>query len=203
MALLEPPLEPPLESPLPPNGRVDLMQLERLVMDTHSCVAWWDFEETAEPWMSRQLSGRPPVASNDLPRSLEPFPLTNAGRNTVRHVNDGDGPFGRSVIFDGKSWLESPSSALNVAKYGNEVTIVAWVDWHQTGQAGIAGVWRGLTNERSFALFLSLGVYGGLNRVVGEVSSDGRPTPGYPFSLDYSATARALTTGLAASALLP
>tara|TARA_R110000850_G_scaffold202630_2_gene328617 strand:- start:9422 stop:10486 length:1065 start_codon:yes stop_codon:yes gene_type:complete len=53
-------------------------------------------------------------------------------------------------------------------------------------------MWREDDNDpkRQYGLFLDLPLYGGVNRVCGHVSKTGGASPGYPFSMDYSASAR-------------
>lgn len=107
------------------------------------------------------------------------------------------GPSGKAATFDGSSdYLVIPAASvgsLNIGGNGsNQVTICAWVDRDETGISFIAGCWQedDADPKRQYGLFVDLPEYGGDERVCGHVSFTGEPTPGYPFSRDYSANMR-------------
>lgn len=76
--------------------------------------------------------------------------------------------------------------------YGQKqgVTVMAWVKWtgEQTGFVG--GMWNEYQDggKRQYGLFVSLPHYNGKNQVCGHVSFTGKPTPPFPYSIDYSAS---------------
>lgn len=143
-------------------------------------VAFWDFSETAAPFRSKRGAGE--------------FPLVNGLGSSVAVVPEG--PFGQSISLNGVSdYLVIPASdtgALNLSRVGDECTVVAWVNLSEVNFDFIAGMWQEDDNnpKRQYGLFVDLPLYGGDNRVCGHVSYTGGPTPGYPFSRDYSTSAR-------------
>jgi hypothetical protein len=147
-------------------------------------VAFWDFAGPSPPFTTR--GGR------------EPFPLHNGDGANVVSVSDG--PFGHAATFDGTSdYLVLPAEdvgALNLSQFGDSCTVVAWVKRANASNHFIAGMWQEDNNDprRQYGLFVSLPYYGGDDQVCGHVSRSGGPTPGYPYSRDYSATLR--TVGL-------
>jgi hypothetical protein len=141
-------------------------------------VAFWDFAEGAPPFATR--------------RGCEPFPLRNGAGADVSVI--ADGPFGQAATFDGTSdYLVVPAAdvgALNLSRHGNECSVLAWVKRANASIHFIAGMWQEDDNDprRQYGLFVSLPMYGGEDQVCGHVSFSGGPTPGYPFSRDYSAS---------------
>jgi hypothetical protein len=69
---------------------------------------------------------------------------------------------------------------------------MAWVKWtgEQTGFVG--GLWNEYQDggKRQYGLFVSLPHYNGKNQVCGHISTTGKPTPPFPYSIDYSASAQ-------------
>ncbi|HEU4913843.1 MAG TPA: LamG-like jellyroll fold domain-containing protein [Candidatus Saccharimonadales bacterium] len=166
--------------------------LHRLAIDgdfwPSDLVAFWDFSETSAPFYAKKYTG------------TTAYPLENFGTTNVTKIPYG--PFGSSIIFNGTSRYLKLSSAdigdLNVAQFGDQVTVVAWYEPFAYLAAGlIAGVWEETSGagKRQYALFHDLPLYGGNDRVCGHVSYDGGVTPGYPYNKDYSASARPLQTG--------
>ena len=102
-----------------------------------------------------------------------------------------EGPLsGRSLHFDGDDFLYIPyaeTGALNV-KSGS-VTVVAWVKWTAT-QSFVGGMWNEYEDggKRQYGLFVGLPHYNGANQVCGHISRTGKPTPPFPYSIDYSAS---------------
>ncbi|WP_269523126.1 LamG-like jellyroll fold domain-containing protein [Coraliomargarita parva] len=125
--------------------------------------------------------------------------LTDGGSTAVSRV--GEGPFsGYSASFNGSStYLSLPNAsvgALDIAGDDAELTVVSWVKWTTTGNAGfVSGIWQEDNNDprRQYGLFINLPAYGGYRNVCGHVSQYGGPSPkvlssGYlPYSRDYSA----------------
>jgi hypothetical protein len=100
---------------------------------------------------------------------------------------------GYSTQFSGKSYLLLPNAktgALNIHGPEQGVTVIAWVKWsgEQTGFVG--GMWNEYQDggKRQYGLFVSLPYYNGANQVCGHISLTGKPTPPFPYSIDYSAS---------------
>jgi hypothetical protein len=78
---------------------------------------------------------------------------------------------------------------LNFGQLGdNAVSVLAWVKVTNPLGYYIAGVWQegGIPTKRQYALYSNLALYGGGSRIMGQVDLSGGPTPGYPFSRDFS-----------------
>ncbi|WP_139344358.1 LamG domain-containing protein [Rathayibacter sp. VKM Ac-2630] len=111
-------------------------------------------------------------------------------------------PFGEGVSFNGSTdHLMVPKGELGPLNLGastGAVTIAVWVLSSAPGGSCLAGVWEESTVGplRSYALFNNLPEYGGWERVCMHVSKTGGPTPGYPFSRDYSVEPRRITRGV-------
>lgn len=140
-------------------------------------VAFWDFSEVRAPYVSKAGTGGP-------------LPLRNGPGSRV--AKGTAGPLGQSVVFNGTSdYLYIPAEEvgqLNIgANGGNAVTVLAW--WKRTDSTSvdfIAGCWDEAGLSRQYGLFVDLATYGGVNKVCMHVSRNGGPTPGYPYSRDYS-----------------
>lgn len=150
----------------------------------HGLVAFWDFGEPAPPFAARGRGD---------------FPLADGPGSAVRSVEGG--PFGRAVRFDGiRDHLRVPHEsvgALDLAAAG-ACTVVAWIRRAvPTALHFVAGLWQEDDDKpgRQYGLFVSLPLYGGEDQVCGHVSRTGGATPGYPYSRDYSATARTVPPG--------
>jgi hypothetical protein len=145
------------------------------VTATKDLVAFWDFSE--KEGQKRMAKGK---GKFTLAESEQKVPRTN------------DGPLsGYSALFDGTNYLAIPFSQtgkLNITS--NQVTVIAWVKWsgEQTGFVG--GMWNEHQDggKRQYGLFVSLPYYNGKNQVCGHISKTGKPTPPFPYSLDYSAS---------------
>lgn len=147
------------------------------IMATKGLVALWDFKE--EAGQARKALGRSEFALNEMkgtvPRKME-GPLS-----------------GFSSEFGMGSYLSLPhaeTGALNIYGKKQSVTVVAWVKWtgEQTGFVG--GMWNEYQDggKRQYGLFVSLPYYNGKNQVCGHISQTGKPTPPFPYSIDYSAS---------------
>jgi hypothetical protein len=147
------------------------------ILATKGLVALWDFKE--EAGQARKAVGQGDFALNELigtvPRKME-GPLS-----------------GFSAEFGTGSYLSLPhaeTGALNIYGKKQGVTVVAWVKWtgEQTGFVG--GMWNEYQagGKRQYGLFVSLPYYNGKNQVCGHISQTGKPTPPFPYSIDYSAS---------------
>jgi len=119
------------------------------------------------------------------------FPLTEPNGKVTR-VNEG--PIsGYSIFLDGTTFLtlsHSQTGPLNIYGDKSEVTLIAWIKWtgEQTGFVG--GMWNEYQDggKRQYSLFISLPHYNGKDQVCGHISKTGKPTPPFPYSIDYSAS---------------
>ena len=143
-------------------------------------VAYWDISESSAPFVSKM-------------GSAGPVELVNGPGSNVTKVSDG--PTGHALNFNGTTdYLICPaaqSSPLNIGMAGgNKVTVLAFFK-PTVGSSNdfIAGTWQEDDNNprRQYGLFYGLGVYGGTFRSCYHTSKNGGPSPGRPFSVDYSA----------------
>jgi enamine deaminase RidA (YjgF/YER057c/UK114 family) len=147
-------------------------------------IADWSFTENAAPYASA-VAGAPA--------------LLQGASSTATRIST---PFGGGVRFNGTTdFLVVPKSdigVLNVGASTGAVTVAAWVLSTDSNNANIAGIWEesAVGPLRSYALFNDLPDYGGDDMVCMEVSKQGGPTPGYPFSIDYSSEPRKMTRGV-------
>lgn len=145
------------------------------ILSTPGIVAFWDFSTG-----KNQLVSKGEVKLN-LQSSI------GDGLQSIK-----DGPVsGSSILFDGTNYLSIPyeeTQKLNIKS--NQVTVIAWVKWtgEQTGFVG--GMWNEYEDggKRQYGLFVSLPHYNGKNQVCGHISKTGKPTPPFPYSIDYSAS---------------
>ena len=152
------------------------LRMEQL-KSSKGLVALWDFKE--EAGQTRQAWGK------------GTFPLAEMD-GTIPCLNEG--PLsGYSAQFGSGAYLSLPSSqtgALNIYGTKQGVTVIAWVKWtgEQTGFVG--GLWNEYQDggKRQYGLFVSLPYYNGKNQVCGHISLKGKPTPPFPYSIDYSAS---------------
>ena len=118
---------------------------------------------------------------------------------------DGDGSHARvtasGIRFDGVNDFlridRDRVGALDIARRGEEVTVVALARRDSLDTGFIAGLWQEHDHDprRQYGLFLSLPTYGGGQQVVGHVSADGAASDDLPYSRDYSASARMVAPG--------
>ena len=151
-------------------------ELNRL-KSTKGLVALWDFKEEED--QSRKAFGKGEFALKE----------TNG---SIPRINEG--PLsGYSAKFGNGSYLSLPNlevGALNIHGKKQGVTVMAWIKWtgEQTGFVG--GMWNEYQDGgmRQYGLFVSLPYYNGKNQVCGHISQTGKPTPPFPYSIDYSAS---------------
>jgi hypothetical protein len=154
------------------------------VKSTDGIVAFWTFSE--KPGRARKS------IVNDR------FPLTEATGN-VKRVNEG--PLsGYSALFEGHNFLSLPNDQtgrLNIYGKNRGVTVVAWIKWDGTQTGFIGGMWNEYQDggKRQYGLFVSLPHYNGKDQVCGHISQTGKPTPPFPYSIDYSASNQIVNAG--------
>lgn len=143
---------------------------------TQGLVALWDFKE-------KEGKTRKSVVNNK-------FPLKEHDGNIPRVK---EGPLsGYSAKFGNKAFLSldnNKTGALNIYGENQGVTVIAWVKWE--GNTGfVGGMWNEYQDggKRQYGLFASLTYYNGADQVCGHISKTGKPTPPFPYSIDYSAS---------------
>lgn len=148
--------------------------LEEKIEGTKGLIAYWSFTEDDGSFISK---------------GKEKILLQSAGKKLQMA---GEGPLsGKSIQLDGNEYLYIPyakTGLLNVKN--NAVTVVAWVKWSGEQNGFVAGMWNEYEDggKRQYGLFASLPYYNGANQVCGHISRTGKPTPPFPFSIDYSAS---------------
>lgn len=147
------------------------------IRSTNGLIALWKFNET--PGKARKSMGKGRFSLKE-------------GNGEIQRINEGP-VSGYSLILDGSNFLSLPHSnagKLNINGRENEVTVIAWVKWtgEQTGFVG--GMWNEYADggKRQYGLFISLPYYNGKDQVCGHISKTGKPTPPFPYSIDYSAS---------------
>ncbi|MGF1585609.1 MAG: LamG-like jellyroll fold domain-containing protein [Bacteroidales bacterium] len=146
------------------------------ILNTRGLVALWDFKE-------EEGSGRLAYGKGE-------FPLSEVN-GTIPRISDG--PLsGYSAKFGNKAFLSLPNyktGELNIYGKNQGVTVVAWIKWE--GNTGfVGGMWNEYQDggKRQYGLFVSLPHYNGEDQVCGHISYSGKPTPPFPYSIDYSAS---------------
>ena len=150
--------------------------LTNKIRQTNGLVALWDFKE--KEGQARKAYGK---------RKF----LLKEHNGTVPRANEG--PLsGYSALFGNKAFLSlsnGKTAELNIYGKGQGVTVMAWVKWK--GNTGfVGGMWNEYQHggKRQYGLFVSLPYYNGANQVCGHISLTGKPTPPFPYSIDYSAS---------------
>lgn len=146
------------------------------ILETDNLIALWDFSEK---------QGRPKYS-----KGVVKLDLKEGTEQKVKVMPEG--PLsGKSILLEGNNFLMIPyeqTGALNVKS--NQVTVVAWVKWEGEHTGFVGGMWNEYQDggKRQYGLFISLPYYNGRNQVCGHISQTGKPTPPFPFSIDYSAS---------------
>lgn len=152
-------------------------QLIKSVRSTPGFVALWQFDE--EAGNAREAIGK------------GKFPLQEANGSVPRIE---EGPLsGYAIQLDGTKYLNlanDQTGKLNIHGDGKEVTVIAWVKWSGEQTGFVAGMWNEYAEggKRQYGLFVSLPHYNGAEQVCGHISRTGKPTPPFPYSIDYSAS---------------
>ncbi len=151
-------------------------ELVSKIKSTSGLVAFWDFSEKAGKSRKAYGKGKFPLAEN---------------KGTIPRADEG--PLsGYSAVFRDSAYLSLPNSkteALNIYGKNRGVTVMAWVKWE--GKTGfVGGMWNEYASggKRQYGLFVSLPYYNGGDQVCGHISWTGKPTPPFPYSIDYSAS---------------
>lgn len=157
--------------------------LRQQVLNTEGLVAFWDFKE--------------PSGELRKAEGLGDFPLSEATSEIAREKG---GPFGFAARFDSAQYLILPWSKtgpLNIYGQNQGVTVMAWVMWSGKVSSFIGGMWNEYQDggKRQYGLFIDLPHYNGSKQVCGHVASTGKPTPPFPYSIDYSASAQEVAVG--------
>jgi hypothetical protein len=158
-------------------------ELVTKIKSTSGLVAFWDFSEKAGKPRKAIGKGKFPLAEHKgtIPRANE-APLS-----------------GYSAVFRDSAYLSLPNSktgALNIYGKNQGVTVMAWVKWE--GKTGfVGGMWNEYASggKRQYGLFVSLPYYNGGDQVCGHISQTGKPTPPFPYSIDYSASKQIVQKG--------
>lgn len=158
-------------------------ELVSKIKSTSGLVAFWDFSEKAGKPRKAFGKGKFPLAENKgtIPRAEE-GPLS-----------------GYSAVFRDSAYLSLPNSktgALNIHGKNRGVTVMAWVKWE--GKTGfVGGMWNEYASggKRQYGLFVSLPHYNGGDQICGHISFTGKPTPPFPYSIDYSASKQIVQKG--------
>lgn len=140
-------------------------------------VAFWDFSRAG------YLTAR----GGDTSLTLTPIGAA------ITQTDDVNAPLGGYITLNGAQRMEIPSENTGPLRLGTttgECTVIGWVNRAAENNMFIAGCWRENNNDpqRVYGLFVDLPVYGGGDSVCGHISTNGGATPGYPFSVDYSAS---------------
>jgi hypothetical protein len=159
-------------------------------------VAFWTFGETA---------GTPRLSTGTKDR----HPLSEVGGPIPRVVG---GPFsGYAADLDGRHYFSIPyaqTGDLNISGPHAQVSMFAVVRIVNLRQSRtIAGMWsegKGRdddTGTRQYALLMNMPTYGGPNKLVPHISSEGGVTrradgSGFPWCADYAVTAHDVPTGV-------
>ena len=147
-----------------------------------SLVAFWDFSKTS-------AGGYRDTRGN--------FPLRGVGG--VKMVS-GDGVFGVSSLeFDGETaYLTMPANEVGALDITKKVTVIAWVKRASAKHnCFVAGLWNEYSDggKRQYGLFVSLPYYNGADKVCGHISKNGKATPPFPYSVDYSTSVQKVPVG--------
>jgi hypothetical protein len=153
------------------------------IKSTSGLVALWDFKEDAGK--ARKAYGK------------RKFPLSEQ-KGIISRIEEG--PLsGYSALFRDSAFLILPNSKtgkLNIYGKNQGVTVMAWVKWE--GKTGfVGGMWNEYESggKRQYGLFVSLPYYNGADQVCGHISNSGKPTPPFPYSIDYSASKQKVEKG--------
>lgn len=165
-----------MQSSGPPDFKTGNSEFISKIKQTDGLVAFWDFKE-------KEGHARKAVGKGKFPLKEE-----NGSLPRIK-----EGPLsGFSAKFGNKAFLKlenAKTGALNIYGKNQGVTVIAWVKWE--GSTGfVGGMWNEYQDggKRQYGLFVSLPHYNGADQVCGHISKTGKPTPPFPYSIDYSAS---------------
>jgi hypothetical protein len=163
------------------EGQINLSKTNRSLIkkieSTDGLVSLWKFNEKAGKDRKSAVHKR--------------FSLKESN-GTVARINEG--PLsGFSISLDGTNYLtldHSQTGQLNIYGERCEITMVAWIKWTGVQTGFVGGMWNEYQDggKRQYGLFISLPHYNGKDKVCGHISRTGKPTPPFPYSIDYSAS---------------
>lgn len=135
-----------------------------------------------------------PAGANTVTSDAGMRAVTVPLRNGTHRKSTELGPFGPMLELDGASLfaLADDPDLFDLAQFGDQFTILAMFKNKGVGIFCVAGTHReGSTMpSRQYALYDNASIYGGAFRVSPHVGAQDSHTPGYPYNVDYAATAR-------------
>ena len=159
------------------SEKIEVIRNSDLLKETlpNDCVAFWDF------------AGNKPLVDKLYGHELK------VKSGTISYVNKA--PFNGGIVLDGTQYLQIDADKvgnLDLSQFGEEVTVLAWVNGKHKENGFIAGMWQEDDNnpKRQYGMFTNLPTYGGYRRVCGHISNTGGASPNIPYSRDYSASGR-------------
>ena len=155
-------------------------ELAKALKSTDGLIAMWDFKEPTGQHRISNINGN----ILKLKEHNKPIPRVKGGPLS-----------GYAITLDGDAFLSIPydqTGVLNVTN--NQVTVIAWIKQQRNSVGFIAGMWNEHADggQRQYGLFTSLPHYNGADQVCGHISKTGKPTPPFPYSIDYSASAQTI-----------
>jgi hypothetical protein len=159
------------------NQTIKRSALVQKLKTTQGLVAFWDFKE--KEGHARKAWGMGKFQLKEL-------------NGTLPRISEG--PLsGYSAQFGNNAYLclsNHQTGKLNIFGKDRGITVIAWVKWTGEQTGFVAGMWNEYQDggKRQYGLFVSLPHYNGKNQVCGHISQTGRPTPQFPYSIDYSAS---------------
>lgn len=159
------------------SSKIEVIRNSYLLKETlpNDCVAFWDF------------AGNKPLVDKLYGHELE------VKSGSISYVNKA--PFGGGIVLNGTQYLQINSDKvgnLDLSQFGEEVTVLAWVNGEHKTTGFIAGMWQEDNNspKRQYGMFVDLPTYGGTGRACGHISNTGGASPNLPYSRDYSSSGR-------------
>lgn len=165
------------------------------VLKTPGLVAFWDFAEAeGSPRISKGTTQK-----HALLEAVKPVARTEGGAYS-----------GYSTKFDGAAYLHVPRKDIgNLDIHGKDaqVSMFALIKLHEMKKGvTVAGIWsegKGANDDggtRQYSLLLNMGMYGGPQRLVPHISSEGGVTrradgSAFPWCADYAVNQSALAVG--------
>jgi hypothetical protein len=152
-------------------------KLSQYIQSIEGFVALWDFSEP---------SGRQRLANGNKEFALK------EGFGPIERLHEG--PIsGYSIKLNGNNYLSisnSEAGDLNIFGKDQAVTVVSFIKWGGGVNNFVAGMWNESDQggKRQYGLFISLSLYNGDKQVCGHISSTGKSTPPFPYSIDYSSS---------------